>query len=89
MRYLEGILVPFFLCFKAHAQTASTVQADWLNPSLPDKSTTVTNGQDVILQWTTDLQAWFPQYCSECDTSNVDLWIMGGSIYLKIAGPLS
>ncbi|PMD24659.1 hypothetical protein NA56DRAFT_494499 [Hyaloscypha hepaticicola] len=40
----------------------------------------------MTLAWTSHLQAWFPQYCSECNVTNVDLWIMASdwNIYIKI-----
>lgn len=57
------------------AQTASTVQGDWIAPALPDTSTTLTLGETYELQWTSHLQTWFSEFAPNASISDVDLWI--------------
>lgn len=85
MWYSKTVLLVFFLFSGTHAN----VQDDWVVPSNPDESTNVTNGESMTIAWASHLQTWFPTYCSKCDDTNVNLWIMGGNIEIKIAGLLS
>lgn len=55
--------------------SAQVVQDDWLAPSLPDASTTITIGDNYKIQWDANLVTWFPQYASQADPSDCSLWI--------------
>lgn len=67
----------FIYC--TEAQTATTVQGDWLAPALPDFSTTITLGENYDLQWTDHLQDWFAQYAPSANITNVALWLTPSS----------
>ncbi|KAI0855752.1 hypothetical protein F4860DRAFT_530007 [Xylaria cubensis] len=59
----------------AVAQQAQTVQDDWVFPQLPDYSTVLERDQNYTLKWTSNLKNWFSYFCSQCNTTQVDLWV--------------
>ncbi|KAI0013841.1 hypothetical protein F4779DRAFT_295702 [Xylariaceae sp. FL0662B] len=73
--HVAAFLALFVLVF------GDTVQDDWIFPKAPDKTSILTNGSSYSIAWTSNLKSWFSSYCQKCDTSNVDLWIAGGSTW--------
>lgn len=65
------------LCCIALRVRAVVVQDDWVFPQGPDKSSTLDLDDPYTVQWTTNLQSWFPKYAPNANTSNLDLWVTG------------
>jgi hypothetical protein len=40
-------------------------------------------GSRYNIVWTSNLKNWLKQFCPSCDSSNVDLWVQGGSTSLS------
>jgi hypothetical protein len=53
-----------------------TVQDAWLHP---DHYESITNGSSYEVMWSPDIVDLFGYYCSDCDTSKVDLCLQPSS----------
>ncbi|KAI1145037.1 hypothetical protein F4825DRAFT_277535 [Nemania diffusa] len=63
------------LFFSTPACVADSVQGDWVFPQEPNYASVVQLNQLYTIQWTPNLAGWFSQYCPDCNTSSVDLWV--------------
>jgi hypothetical protein len=70
---LNHALTFLILLFSAFTR-AKVVQDDWVNPSLPDYSTTIKPGETIRIEWTKNLAGWFEQYAPSANVTNVSLW---------------
>ena len=61
------------------------VQDEWVFPSLPDYSSSASDGDRYTFKWTSELQTYFKEFCPKCDPENVAVWLTGGggSTYTK------
>jgi hypothetical protein len=71
-------LVVAFFALRSHA---ATVQDQWKFPQSPDLTSTLYQGNQYMIAWESGLVDEFSQYCSSCVTSDVELWVTGGSNY--------
>ncbi|KAL2855699.1 hypothetical protein BJX68DRAFT_264053 [Aspergillus pseudodeflectus] len=79
------LLLPFLLILVPFAKAAGTVQDLWIFPKAPDFTSELTVNTTIQIRWHEELQAVFAQFCTLCDTTNVDLWVTG-SQYAEAVG---
>ena len=72
---MKAVIAIFF--YLSSFVRAQTVQNAWINPSLPDNSTTLTIGEIFDIKWDSNLQNLFSTYAPNASTSDADLWITG------------
>ncbi|KAI0192496.1 hypothetical protein F4808DRAFT_442831 [Astrocystis sublimbata] len=69
-------VLPFLLLLLLLPLAATqVVQDDWKFPQLPDYSWELQLNKDYTLQWTSNLQNWFPYFCESCNVTQLDLWV--------------
>ncbi|KAL3455905.1 hypothetical protein BJX64DRAFT_53579 [Aspergillus heterothallicus] len=83
------LLLHFLLLFIPLVATEGTVQDLWIFPQAPDFTSEITTGTTVTIRWHTELQAVFAQFCTECWTSSVDLWLTGTDFQRRIKAGLN
>jgi hypothetical protein len=53
-------------------------QDEWTFPSLPDYSSSVSDGETHTFSWSPKFQTYFKEFCPKCDPENVAVWLTGG-----------
>ncbi|KAL3483487.1 hypothetical protein BJX62DRAFT_244845 [Aspergillus germanicus] len=79
------LLLPLLLPLLPLATAQGTVQDLWIFPKAPDYTSELTVNTTIQIRWHEELQAVFEQFCTLCDTTNVDLWVTG-SQYSEAVG---
>jgi hypothetical protein len=82
MLHLLPLLVPLF----PFATAQGTVQDLWIFPKAPDYTSELTVNTTIQIRWHEELQAVFEQFCTLCDTTNVDLWVTGSQYSEAVGG---
>ncbi|KAL3447686.1 hypothetical protein BJX65DRAFT_307747 [Aspergillus insuetus] len=71
------LLLPLLFPLLPFATAQGTVQDLWIFPKAPDYTSELTVNTTIQIRWHEELQAVFEQFCTLCDTTNVDLWVTG------------
>ncbi|KAJ0421424.1 hypothetical protein BJY00DRAFT_323212 [Aspergillus carlsbadensis] len=72
--YIHSVLI---LLSASLAAAQGTVQDLWIFPKAPDYTSELTANTTIQIRWHEELQVVFEQFCTLCDTANVDLWVTG------------
>ncbi|KAL4863549.1 hypothetical protein BDV12DRAFT_206392 [Aspergillus spectabilis] len=80
---MPSIFLPLLLVQLAGA---ITVQDLWVFPRAPDFSSDITTGTTIQIRWQQELTNVFSTYCTQCDTTDVDLWLTGSNYDSKLKG---
>jgi hypothetical protein len=80
------LLLHFLLRLVPFAKAAGTVQDLWIFPKAPDFTSELTVNTTIQIRWHEELQAVFAQFCTQCDTTNVDLWVTGSQYAEAVGG---
>ncbi|KAI0376529.1 hypothetical protein F5Y04DRAFT_285841 [Hypomontagnella monticulosa] len=67
------------------ARSCAAPQDDWVFPVWPDQTSELVSGNKYTIRWNANLKNWFREYCDACDTKDVDLWVMGGNNFHRLA----
>ncbi|KKK19952.1 hypothetical protein AOCH_003146 [Aspergillus ochraceoroseus] len=81
--------IQFLPLLLAPLAIAETVQDLWLFPTAPDYHSNITTGSTTKIRWQPQLEEVFSAYCSDCNTTNVDLWMTSTNVYRKLEGDKS
>ncbi|KKK26370.1 hypothetical protein ARAM_007114 [Aspergillus rambellii] len=76
--------IQFLPLLLAPLAIAETVQDLWLFPTAPDYHSNITTGSTTKIRWQPQLEEVFSAYCSDCNTTNVDLWMTSTNVYRKL-----
>lgn len=61
--------------------------SDFTAPTLPDLTTTIREGEQFTVEWTSGLSTFFSRWGSDTDLTNVTLWIASGGLnYTQVIG---
>jgi len=69
---LRAVFIATIFVVSSYAQD---VQDFWANPEAPDFTSTLPQGDIFVIEWTSDLALYFGEFCPDCNTTDVELWI--------------